>query len=656
MSTDSLDKPAFQQRSRANSALGSGTGSDSEAVRSDDRAPHFSSGAVFVSKDEASDASLTEKTAEHVPDNVLAEYSEDQVMQMGRAFAHKYNLPNEGDIFARAAALARRPEHYDHMTFLSEEERLACYDEIHHPWRVPKKLIAIICASAMGAAVQGMDETVINGANLIYPKKLGLGSKSVKDDFLEGLVNGAPYLCCAGFSCWLTDPLNNWLGRKKVIFVTCAISAITCFLQAFGPTGVPGWHYLFSFRFLLGLGIGPKSATVSVYLAECSTKKLRGIVCMNWQTFTAFGIMWGYVFSLIFYRVRDSLSWRLMLASALIPAVLVLFQIPFCPESPRWLMGKGRYLDAYESTCAIRSHRILACRDLFYQHVLLMEEESLDKPYLTRLREVFSVRRNRNAMLVAFICAFMQQFCAINVIAYYSSAIFLESGFTEISALAASLGFGLVNFFFAIPAFFMIDRFGRRFLLLNTFPWMGVFLLLTGFAFWIPGHKAQLGVVSMGIYIFSAIYSFGCGVVPFVVAGEVFPLYVRAIGASLFTIILWGFNFILSLTWPRMLHALKPQGAFGFYAAWNFIGWFLVYFLMPETKQLTLEELDEVFDVPLRERVAYQFRQLWPDFQTYVLRRRDVLREPPLDRHHRLAIKNAEWDDKAVVEQVEDVN
>ena len=625
-------------------------------------------GGVFVPLNDDDTSSLSSAAAGEDPekrdptkmdeDNVLSEYSEEQVMNMGRAFAAKYNLPNDDDIFGRAAALARRPTEYDRMDHLKEDERIACYDEIHHPFRMPRKLFNIIAASAMGAAVQGMDETVINGANLFYPKELGLGAKTKRNDWLQGLVNGAPYLCCAGVSCWTTDFLNNRFGRKKVIFITCCISAITCFLQAFGPAGTRGWHYLFAMRFLLGFGIGPKSATVSVYLAECSTKQLRGIVCMNWQTFTAFGIMWGYVFSLIFYKVgragiAGGLNWRLMLASAMIPAILVLFQIPFCPESPRWLMGKGRYQEAYESTLTIRNHKILACRDLFYQHVLLMEENSLQMSYRDRFKEVFTVRRNRNALVTAFICAFMQQFCAINVIAYYSSAIFLQSGFSEVSSLCASLGFGLINFFFAIPAFFMIDRFGRRFLLLHTFPWLAVFLLIAGFSFWIDDRDKRIGVVSMGIYVFSAIYSFGCGVVPFVIAGEVFPLYVRAIGASLFTIVLWGFNFILSLTWPSMLRAFKPQGSFGFYAAWNVIGWFLVYFFMPETKQLTLEELDEVFDVPLMTRARHQLLNLWPNFQIHFLRRKGVKLQPPLDRHHRMAIKAAEWNEKAEVEEIE---
>ncbi|KAH3902557.1 related to arabinose-proton symporter [Saccharomycodes ludwigii] len=588
--------------------------------------------------------------------NVLGSYTEEQVMEMGRNFALKYNLPNENDIFGRAAALARSPNNFDRMEFLTQGEKIACYDEIHHKWKnIPKKLIAAIIGSAMSASVQGFDESIINGANLFYPKAVGLGSGSDHDNWIEGLINGAPYLCCAGISCWLTDWLNNKLGRKKVIFITCAISAITCFLQGFSPTN--SWVYLFVVRFFLGFGIGPKSATTSVYLAECSTKRLRGVISMNWQTFTAFGIMWGYAFSLIFYKVGDNgvnggLNWRLMLGSAMLPAIFVMIQIPWCPESPRWLLGKGRYLEAYESTVQLRSHKILACRDLFYQHVLIMEESSLEIPYFIRLKEVFTVRRNRNAFVTAFICAFMQQFCSINIQAYYSSSIFLKSGFDGVQALTASLGFGIINFVFAIPAFFMIDRFGRRFLLLNTFPWLALFVFVTGFAFWIPDQETRVGIVSMGIYVFTAIYSFGMGVVPFVIAGEVFPLYIRAIGASLFTVVLWGFNFILAITWPSMLKHLYPQGSFGFYAGWNIIGWCLVYFFMPETKMLTLEELDEIFDVPLWVRAKFQFKELWPNFQEYILRRH-VKRQEPLDKHTRMALMYTGWEDKPNIENTE---
>ncbi|AGO13602.1 AaceriAGL277Wp [[Ashbya] aceris (nom. inval.)] len=577
-------------------------------------------------------------------ENALAQWPEEEVAAMGRAFAEKYGLPNDDDVFGRAAALARDPRNFGRIGLLTDADRAACEEEVEHPWRIPRKLVHVVAASAMSAAVQGMDETVINGANLFYPRALGLGGGTVREDWLIGLVNGAPYLCCAVAACWLTDWANNVFGRKRVIFLTCFLSGLFCLLQGVGPAGSAGWRYLFAMRFLLGFGLGIKSATVNVYLAECSPKELRGIVCMNWQAFTAFGVMCGYVASLVFYRVGDAgiaggLNWRLMLASAALPAVFVLFQIPYCPESPRWLMGKGRYQDAYAALLQLRNHRILACRDLFYQHVLLVQESTLEMSYFTRLKEIFTVRRNRNAFIAAFICAFMQQFCAINVIAYYSSVIFLQAGFSEIASLCSSLGFGIINTVFAIPAYFMIDRFGRRFLLLSTLPWLGVFLLVTGFAFWIKDTQTSVGVISFGIYVFSAIYSFGMGVVPFVYAGEVFPLYVRAIGSSLFAVVLWGFNFILALTWPSMLRAMKPQGAFGFYAAWNFIGYFLVYFFLPETKQLTLEELDEVFDVPLMKRADYYLSQMWPDFQETVLRKKHVKRPPPLvqERLHLLS-------------------
>lgn len=617
-----------------------------------------------ASNDDLENDSFEEEANTTGDGNVLGQYSVKQVMQMGRHFAEKYNLPNEGDIFARAAALARDPNRYDRMEFLSEDERIACYDETHRPWTsMTRQLVAIICASAMSAAVQGMDETVINGAMLFYPQVLGLGSGSDRDNWIEGLINGAPYLCCAGFSCWTTDWLNNRMGRKNVIFFTCLVSAISCFLQGFGPVGESGWHYLFAMRMVLGLGIGPKSATTNVYLAECASKQIRGSVTMMWQLNTAFGILWGYIFSLMFYHVpargiAGGLNWRLMLGSAMIPALFVMGQIPFCPESPRWLMGKGRYEEAYVATVKIRPHKILACRDMFYQHILMMEEESLQLPFVTRLKEMVTVRRNRNGLIASCICAFMQQFCGINVIAYYSSTIFKQSGFADLNALLASFGFGLINTVFALPAFLMIDKYGRRFLLLRTFPWLSLFLLIAGFAFWIPEDRgdAKIGVVTMGIYVFSAIYSFSCGPVPFIVAAESANLASRSLNSSIFTVVLWGFNFILSVTWPSMLKAMKAQGAFGFYAFWNLAGFFMVYFLLPETKQYTLEELDEIFDVPLRKRVAYEFKELWPNFQETFLRRKNVKRQPPLIAHQRMSLKSDEWNDKATAEYVEEKN
>jgi MFS family permease len=168
----------------------------------------------------------------------------------------------------------------------------------------------------------------------------------------------------------------------------------------------------------------------------------------------------------------------------------------------------------------------------------------------------------------------------------------------------------LINWLFAIPAVYTIDTFGRRNLLLVTFPLMGLFLLFTGFSFWIgpdpvegdpSSHisQARVACVAVGIYLFGIVYSPGEGPVPFTYSAEAYPLYVRSYGMALATATTWFFNFTLAITWPSLLHAFKPQGAFGWYAGWNIIGFVLILLFLPETKGKTLEELDQVFSVPM---------------------------------------------------------
>jgi MFS family permease len=208
-------------------------------------------------------------------------------------------------------------------------------------WRQPKMLYYLVTLCSVAAAVQGMDETVVNGAQLFYAPQFGIGGKSDRDVLLVGLVNSAPYLCCVLLGCWLTEPLNRFLGRRGTIFVTALLSFLTCIWQ--GVTN--SWPHLFAARFVLGLGIGPKvgllrllsaersrprqSATVPVYAAECAPAKIRGALVMQWQTWTAFGIMLGFVFDLIFLRVGDphgitGLKWRLMCAYTVVSFISML--------------------------------------------------------------------------------------------------------------------------------------------------------------------------------------------------------------------------------------------------------------------------------------------------------------------------------------------
>lgn len=180
----------------------------------------------------------------------------------------------------------------------------------------------------------------------------------------------------------------------------------------------------------------------------------------------------------------------------------------------------------------------------------------------------------------------------VNIISFYSSTVFAEAGATVTGALLASWGFGLINFIFAWPAIWTIDTFGRRSLLLFTFPNMCWTLLAAGLCFLIPkSSNAHIGLIALFVYMFDAFYSPGEGPVPFTYSAEVFPLSHREVGMA------WAVatnNFwatVVSLTFPRQLRAFSPTGAFGFYAAMNAVAFFMIFLWLPETKQRSLEGL-----------------------------------------------------------------
>ncbi|QRV82699.1 Sugar (and other) transporter [Ceratobasidium sp. AG-Ba] len=557
-----------------------------------------SSGNVTPTHDPKNQLYSGEKNVNAKLANPLAGITHAKLEEQALAFAHSHGLSAEADLIRKGALVAQDPLAFDSLSQLSESDKAELRREQTHRWDQPKTLYYLVALCSMAAAVQGMDETVTNGANLFWPKQFGLfpddpkNPNAGRDQWLLGLVASAPYLCCAVLGCWLTDPMNRIFGRRGTIFITATLSWLTCFWQ--GVTN--SWPHLFVARFVLGLGVGPKSTTVPVYAAECAPAPIRGAMVMMWQMWTAFGVMLGFVADLVFYHVKDTLhikglNWRLMLGSAGVPAIFVMAQVYMCPESPRWLMGKGRYPEAFDSLCRLRKTKLMAARDLYYIHTLLEAEEDVKKNSGFRITELFTVPRNRRAALGSFVVMFMQQFCGVNVIAYYSSTVFSQAGLGDIQAILGSWGFGMLNFVFALPAVYTIDTFGRRFLLLTTFPGMSACLLLTGMAFFIDNIHARTGVVAAGMYLFTVFYSPGEGPVPFTYSAEAFPLYVRDLGMSFATATTC--NFVVGITFPRLLGAFRPQGAFGWYAAWNCVGWVLILLFVPETKALSLEELDQ---------------------------------------------------------------
>ncbi|CAF0905932.1 unnamed protein product [Adineta steineri] len=537
-----------------------------------------------------------------IEENLLKQFTREEAMNDAENFATEHGLAEHTFLFRRAALAARDGDKYESIPELTEEDRTALFNEIHHRWKQPWALYFIAAVNAMAAVVQGMDETVVNGAQLYYFEEFG-----ITNSWLQGLINASPYLACFTISVWMTEPMNNFFGRRGTIFIMCIVAAVTSIWEAVSHS----WVNLMIARFFLGISIGVKSTTVPIYTAESSPPAIRGALTMLWQTFTAFGIMLGYIMDVAFVNVRPDiyLNWRLMLGSTCVAPVVVCCMVWFGPESPRWYMKKNRCSKAFQCLLRLRGVPLLAARDLYYMHVNIRVEKNM-KAGRNLMKEMFTIPRNRRAAQSSFLVMFMQQFCGVNIIMYYSSVIFVNAGVSANTAILASLGAGILNFLFALPAIKIIDTWGRRPLLLWTFPIMSICLFFIGFCFWIESESVRLGLIIFGIYLFMIAYSPGEGPVPFTYAAEAFPLYIRDFGMSAAVAITWGFSFLLSVCWPSMLITFKPQGAFSFYAAWCLIGWVAIFFILPETKGRTLEELDQVFSIPTSTHAKYQLRML----------------------------------------------
>ncbi|CAD6890757.1 unnamed protein product [Tilletia controversa] len=596
------------------------------------------------------DYSLQKSNTDAVLNNPLYGLTRAQLFDKVEKFAADKNLSHEVETLKKGALVAQNPADFRSIDILTDEERDVIDHEYKNKWAHPLTLYATIFLCSVGAATQGWDQTGSNGANLSFPTEFGISDAATLPDgsvntqaynhsWIVGLVNAAPYIASAFLGCWLSDPLNQYFGRRGTIFITALILVITPICSGL----TQNWYQLFIVRLLLGIGMGAKGSTVPVFAAENSPTQIRGALVMSWQIWTAFGIFLGFAANVI---VADTgkIAWRLQLGSAFIPALPLALFIFLCPESPRWLMRKNRYPEAFKSLCRLRFHKIQAARDLFYISVQLEEESKImrGESYISRFTELFTIPRVRRATVASGVVMLAQQMCGINIIAFYSSTVFKTAGFTERNALYASLGFGALNWVFALPGVFTIDTFGRRSLLLVGFPIMALMLLICSMSFLAPNMPAtpefpngvvgpgKLSGIAIGIYLFACVYSFTEGPVPFTYSAEVFPLAQREQGMAwaVATCLFWAA--VLSITFPAMLNVFQPFGAILFYAGLNIIAFCLLFCFMPETKQLSLEELDAVFNVPTGKFLKYQFGEVLPWFFKGGLFRKNVAKPEPL--------------------------
>ncbi|THX81268.1 hypothetical protein D6D05_04235 [Aureobasidium pullulans] len=493
--------------------------------------------------------------------NPLSGLSATELRDQTNSFCETYGFQDKVNTFHKAALVAQRPDAFDSIEDLIKDDKHWLRREITNRWHLPWAMYMCIVIVSIGSAVQGWDNTGANGANLSFQEEFGIADRP----WLIGVIKSAPSLFGL-LSAWAADPVKNSSNVEELFSSPDSSWSSQFLLKGSRKTGL-----------FMGLGMGIKISTIPIYSAEVSPANLRGGIVTSFQLWVAFGILLGFSTNLIFMDV-GRLAWRFQLSAAFVPAMPLLVLIWLCPESPRWLMKKGRY-------------------------------------------------QIRRATVSSSVIVIAQEFSGINIMAFYSSTIFSEAGYSVKQSLLASFGFGLVSFFFAFPAIYTMDTFGRRNLLLSTFPQMAWCLLGCGFTFLMSSdNPAKIPLIALFVFLFGAFYGPGIGPIPSIYFSESFPLSHREIGAAFTICVNNSFSSALGLTFPSPLANLTPTGAFCFYAGLNMLSFVVIFFVVPETKQRTLEELDEVFSISTTRHAAYQTRVCLPWLiKRFILRQKDVV-------------------------------
>lgn len=350
--------------------------------------------------------------------NPLEVMSNEEVIADADRFVEENGLAEHRQLFRRgclAAKTQNMPNGFEGLDELTEADKAILRFETEHQWKSSPRKLYLLCALCAGCAiVQGMDQTVINGAqvseHVVKPaRKILTASQSfyfdefgITDKLMQGFINGSPYAAAALLGCWLNAPLNDRWGRRGTIAISCFLAFVTAIWQAVSKH----WISFLVARLVLGLAVGAKSSTTPVYAAESAPKSIRGALTMMWQMWTAFGIMLGFVVSLVFQRL-DFLGphspWRWMIGVTALPPLVVGLLVYCMPESPRWYMDKGDFKRAFDSLKSLRKHDIQAARDMYLAYKLLRPSEGA-KGGWQLFKEFFTVRRNRRAAQSAWFC------------------------------------------------------------------------------------------------------------------------------------------------------------------------------------------------------------------------------------------------------------
>lgn len=433
------------------------------------------------------------------------------------------------------------------------------------------RLISAI--AAVGGLLFGYDTGVISGALLFIKETWTLTAFEqgwIVSSVLVGAILGAV----------LSGNLTDRLGRKKIIVIT----ALAFFVGSLATALARSPLELMIYRGLIGFAIGIASYTVPLYISEIAPDDKRGaLVSLNQLAITV-GIVLSYLIDGVFAKVEH--GWRYMMGVGVVPALLLAAGMLLVPETPRWLISRGRAEKAKEALRRIYGDCDEAAEVSKIRGSMLHEEQG-------SFREL-AAKWMRPALIVGIGLMFIQQATGINTIIYYAPTIFQLAGFeSEVSAISATVGIGVINVLMTIVSIRLLDKLGRKPLLYIGLCGMIASLAVLGEAFYSGSAGGALKVVSvLSLIVYVAAFAVSLGPICWLVISEIYPTQIRGLAMSVATVANWGFNLVVALTFLPLVEFLGTA-----YTFWGFavVGVWALWFCkakVPETKGKSLEEIE----------------------------------------------------------------
>jgi len=429
-----------------------------------------------------------------------------------------------------------------------------------------------VAIAALGGLLFGYDTGVISGAILFITKQFSLSS-TMEEIVVSAVLIGA----VAGAS--VGGALTDRFGRRGLIIV----AGLIFIASSLGTALAPSVPLLIAARVVSGIAIGLASFLSPMYIAELVPARVRGaLVAVNMLAITT-GIVAAYLTD---YALTGNGGWRWMFGLGVVPAVWLTIGMWFLPDSPRWLVSKSRTDEARKALARLRTPEEIGpeVADI---------EQTTQKTSGDWKTELFRPSL-RMPLIIGIGLALFQQLSGINTVIYYAPTIFKYAGFESARAsILAAVGLGVVMLCSHVVAIFLIDRVGRRPLLLVGIAGQIVGLAALGAAFHFKQLSNSVGDIAVGsLVVYVACFAFGLGPVFWLLISEIYPLAVRGAAMSAATVANWAMNLVVAVTFLTLVHVVGRSSTFWIYGAITVCAWIFIYKLVPETKGKTLEQIE----------------------------------------------------------------